>query len=334
MKKFISLLMSFVIMLSFTMGMSMTAFANDGNKQIVSATLTPIQPYTLYEGAYDDDGYYSAPAFNVGDKITINYSNGSCDDFILKSGFGKYGFANDKNEVLDVVAKQFKFKGTGRTSFTVELEDYGKSVDVPVTIIENPVESFSLIPVKPYEVIEKASGEYYNGKWCYPAPEFNEGDKIIVKLKNGTSKEYIYNDSIFLNEKSEHLLVKTSEFNFNGKGKTTFKVILSEYGTKIDVPVSITENPVKSFSLIPAKPYKIIENTNGKYDNDGSWSYNSPDFNEDDKIVVNYTNGISEEFVYNKDSVCDFVNTKNKILKVDGYSFKFNGTGKHLLKYN
>lgn len=328
MKKFISLLMSFVIMLSFTMGMSMTAFADDNNKQVVSATLTPIQPYTLYEGVYDGDGYYSTPAFNVGDKITVNYSNGNCDDFILKNGFGIHDFANDKNDVLDVVANQFKFKGTGKTSFAVELVDYGKSIDVPVTIIENPVESFSLIPVKPYEVIEKASGEYYNGNWRYPAPEFNDGDKIIVKLKNGTSKEYICNDSNFFNEKSEHLLVKTSEFNFNGNGKTTFKVILSEYGTKIDVPVSITENPVKSFSLIPAKPYKIIENANGEYDNDGSWSYNSPDFNEGDKIVVNYTNGPSEEFIYKKENIDEFVSTKNKILKVYGYSFKFNGTGK------
>lgn len=328
MKKFISLLMSFVIMLSFTMGMSMSAFADDGKEQIVSATLTPIQPYTLYEGVYDDDEYYSAPAFNVGDKITINYSNGNCDDFILKKGFGIHDFANDKNEVLDVEVNQFKFKGTGRTSFVVKLVDYGKSIDVPVTIIENPVESFSLVSVKPYEVIEKASGEYYNGNWWYPAPEFNDGDKIIVKLKNGTSKEYICNDSNFLNEKSERLLVKASEFNFNGKGKTTFNVILSEYRTKIDVPVSITENPVKSFSLIPAKPYKIIENTNGEYDNDGSWSYNSPDFNEGDKIVVNYTNGPSEEFVYKKENIDEFVSTKNKILKVYGFSFKFNGTGK------
>ena len=318
--------MSFVIMLSFTI--SMTAFADDNKKQIVSATLTPIQPYTLYEGTYDDDEYYSALSFNVGDKIKINYSNGSCDEFVKKSGFGIHDFVNDKNEVLDVVANQFKFKGTGRTTFGVELVDYGKSIDVPVTIIENPVESFSLVSVKPYEIIEKTIGEYYNGNWRYPAPEFNDGDKIIVKLKNGTSKEYIYNDSIFLNEKSEHLLVKTNEFNFNGKGKTTFKVILSEYGTKIDVPISIIENPVKSFSLIPAKPYKILENTNGEYDDDGSWSYNSPDFNEGDKIIVNYTNGASEEFIYDKESVCDFVNTKNKILKVDGHSFEFNGTGK------
>lgn len=121
MKKIISLLMSFVIMLSFTIGMNISAFANDGNKQIISATLTPIQPYTLYEGAYDNDEYYSAPAFNVGDKITVNYSNGSCDDFIFKHGFGIHDFANDKNEVLDVEANQFKFKGTGRTSFCVEL---------------------------------------------------------------------------------------------------------------------------------------------------------------------------------------------------------------------
>lgn len=328
MKKIISLLMSFVIMLSFTIGMNISAFANDGNKQIVSATLTPIQPYTLYEGAYDNDEYYSAPAFNVGDKITVNYSNGSCDDFIFKHGFGMYGFANDKNEILDVVANQFKFKGTGRTSFGVELEDYGKSIDVPVTIIENPVESFSLVSVKPYEVIEKASGEYYDGNWWYPAPKFNDGDKIIVKLKNGTSKEYICNNSNFLNEKNECLFVETNEFYFNGKGKTTFKVVLSEYGTEIDVPISIIENPVKSFSLIPAKPYKILENTNGEYDKDGSWSYNSPDFNEGDKIVVNYTNGFSEEFVYKKENIDEFISTKNKILKVYGFSFKFNGTGK------
>lgn len=51
MKKIISLLMSVVMLLSITMGINLSVFADEGNKTIVSASLTPIKPYTIYEGA-------------------------------------------------------------------------------------------------------------------------------------------------------------------------------------------------------------------------------------------------------------------------------------------
>ena len=60
MKRFLSMFMSIVMLLSITAGMNITANAEDnGTKTIASATLTPVKPYEIYEGAYggyDDEG--------------------------------------------------------------------------------------------------------------------------------------------------------------------------------------------------------------------------------------------------------------------------------------
>ena len=455
MKKFISAFLSVVMLLSFAMGMNLTVFADD-SKTIVSASLTPIKPYTIYEGAYgyydDGVGYYWAPDFNAGDiinitfsdetkatytyynqyeyqgwhtsnndeisvvgysfyadklgktyvsycindfdfdienvpvtivnnpvesfsltpakayeiiecthgryldeenetdwlyyapdfnegdKITVNYTDGTSEEYTYKENraveFGYFcDFVNTKNEILKFESYGFELDGTGETTFEVKLPDYGKTTNVPVTIIENPIFSFSFTPIKEYTVIEN-SGEMDDEECYYDAPDFNDGDKITVNYTNGTSDVFIYvkNSDYFFNEKNETIAARGYGFFYTGTGKTTFDVVLSDYNKSINVPVSVVENPVESFSLTPVKAYEVTEGTDGYYsdeENETDWYYHSPAFEEGDKITVNYTDGTSEEFVYKKGGESwDFVNDDNEILNVESYVFKFDGTGK------
>ncbi len=454
MKKFISAFLSVVMLLSFAMGMNLTVFADD-SKTIVSASLTPIKPYTIYEGAYgyydDGVGYYWAPDFNAGDiinitfsdetkatytyynqyeyqgwhtsnndeisvvgysfyadklgktyvsycindfdfdienvpvtivnnpvesfsltpakayeiiecthgryldeenetdwlyyapdfnegdKITVNYTDGTSEEYTYKENraveFGYFcDFVNTKNEILKFESYGFELDGTGETTFEVKLPDYGKTTNVPVTIIENPIFSFSFTPIKEYTVIEN-SGEMDDEECYYDAPDFNDGDKITVNYTNGTSDVFIYvkNSDYFFNEKNETIAARGYGFFYTGTGKTTFDVVLSDYNKSINVPVSVVENPVESFSLTPVKAYEVTEGTDGYYsdeENETDWYYHSPAFEEGDKITVNYTDGTSEEFVYKKGGESwDFVNDDNEILNVDRYGFELDGTG-------
>lgn len=375
MKKVVSLLMSVVMLLSVTMGMNLSVFAESSRKSIKSATLTPIKPYTVYEGKYagwsegtDNKGnpykkyFYLAPDFNAGDVVNITFSDGTTDKYMYYCGATKNydwveGWFNSDDERIYVYPHEFTIDtadGLGKTyaSYGImdgDYNDYDYDIkNVPVEVIENPVKSFSFVPVKQYEVVKDTNGEYYDSEnktdWHYYGPDFNIGDKITVYYTKGTSEEYTYReyddeDSCnlgFINAEKKALNVESCSFAFDGIGKTTFNVELTDYGRTTDVPVIIKENIVSSFSFIPIKPYEVNEGdysgSSVDFDSEGNpihHNYYLVDFNEGDKIIVNYTNGSSGEFVYKKGDLWDFVNVKNnsEVLNVGRKYFIFEGCG-------
>ena len=350
MKKIISLLMSVVMLLSITMGMNLSVFADEGNKTIVSASLTPIKPYTIYEGAYggydeNGDGYYWSPDFNDGDVIDVVFSDGTKDRLSYYECEGEDMFGSDN---FATTISKYSFYadhglGTYYAEYCIDGEDYDIK-NVPVTIVENPVKSFSLVSVKPYEIIEKTNGDYEEDgvTWYYYSPEFNEGDKIILNYTNGKSEDFVFRkDDIwgFVNAKNEILNVDSYNFSFDGIGETTFKVELPDYGKTIDAPATIIENPIDSISFDPVESYEFYENSHGYYDDENKWSYDAPEFKEGDKITLNYKNGTSEEFIYKLGNIWNFVNAENEVLYASSHSFSFEGIGNtsfklELINYN
>lgn len=118
MKRFLSMFMSIVMLLSITAGMNITANAEDnGAKTIASATLTPVKQYEIYEGGYygyDDEGkgYYMAPDLNQGDKIDIVFTDGTTDTFTYSYG----GLYNANDSELYITVYGFYFDGLGETT--------------------------------------------------------------------------------------------------------------------------------------------------------------------------------------------------------------------------
>ncbi len=354
MKKFISAFLSVVMLLSITMGMNLSVFADDGNKTIVSASLTPIKPYTIYEGAYSyydkGVGYYWAPDFNAGDIINITFSDKTKATYTYYNQYEYTGWYTSNNDEISVVGYSFCADKLGETYVSYCIDDFGFDIkNVPVTIVNNPVDSFSFVPINPYEIMEKTNGYYDedDSKWYY-VPDFNIGDKIIINYTNGTSEEYTYkkNRAVefgyscdFVNTKNEILKVVRINFSFEGTGNTTFIVELPDYGKTSSVPVSIVENPIASISFDPVEPYEIYENSHGSYDDENNWEYYAPEFNDGDKITLNYKNGTSEEFVYKRGNIWNFVNTEDKMLNSYSNGFSFEGIGSTtfelgLLDYN
>ena len=336
--------MSIVMLLSITMGMNLSVFADDGNKTIVSASLTPIKPYTIYEGAYggyDDegDGYYWAPDFNSGDIINITFSDETKDTYKYYNQYEHQGWYNSNDDKIQIARYNFYADKLGETYASYCIEEFSFDIEnVPVTIVSNPVKSFSFVPINPYEIIQETNFYYDedNNTWYYYAPDFNIDDKIIINYTNGTSEEYAYkeHDAVefghyrdFINNKNEILNVNKYDFSFEGIGNTTFKVELPDYGKTSSVPVSIIENPIASISFDSVEPYEIYENYHGYYDDENNWCYSAPEFNEGDKITLKYTNGVSEEFVYKKGDIWNFVNAENEVLHTNAYSFTFEGIG-------
>ena len=354
MKRVISLLMSVVMLLSFAMGMNLTVLADDG-KTITSATLTPAKPYTIYEGNYagysegtDDKGnpyreyFYFAPDFNAGDVVDITFSDGTTDKYTYYVGDSKDGgWYNSDDEKIYICSHVFTIDtadglGTAYASYGImdsNYNDYGYDIeDVPVEIIENPVESFSLTSVKAYEVIESLNGYYSDEEnetdWHYCAPDFEEGDKITVNYTDGTSEDFVYKKGDiwdFVNDDNEILNVYSNSFEFDGTGKTTFEVKLADYGKTINVPVTVIENPVDSFSFTSVNPYEV-EHSKG-YAEDEDWWLEAPDFNKGDYVTVYFKDGTHDVYTCKEDGGCEFYNSNNEMVTVYSYEFSFNGTG-------
>ena len=300
---------------------------------VSSFTFTPVESYEIYEntnGRWSDDvWYYSPPSFNYGDRITVEYNNGPAVAYYFDSE--SEAFYNQSGESIDVDCYDFTFDGTGEATFMVELADYGKTTNVPVTIIENPVSSFTYTPVKACEVYENTNGWYddWEDVYNYNPPDFNEGDKISVTFKNIGTVDYVFSmkKNGFFNENGEELYVRTWGFGFNGTGETTFEVELVDYGKRTDVPVTIIENPVVSFTYTPITPFTIIEGTHGWFDdNENQWCYDAPYYQDGDIISVTFNDIGKVDYTY-KDDMAGFFNENGEELNVCTWRFSFNGAG-------
>ena len=353
MKKIVGLIMSIVMLLSVLSSVNLSALAYDENssKQIKSATFVSSTVYEIYQGAYGGydettgKGYYWAPFYySQGDAINIEFSDGTTDTYI----YHDLDFYNSDNSYLDLSYYGFYFDRLGETTAYISLVDYNYDLAIPVKIVENPVKSFSVIPSSKYEIMEKTHGFDDGGEWRYNSPYFKEGDKISVNYSNGTSKVYGISDSdnIYDDEVGKDVYVlDRNNFSFNGTGETSFTVSLYEKNepngnnkllATTSVPITIIENPVASVSLSPIKPYKIMEKTNGYYEDESdNFVYHSPDFNVGDKLTVNYKDNTTKTYVYEEnDDRTGFFNNNERLRAYFEDNKKVTGLGKTTFKLN
>ncbi|WP_294777883.1 hypothetical protein [uncultured Eubacterium sp.] len=307
---------------------------------VASVFFSPIKPYKIiektngyYEGESNNFVYYG-PDFNVGDKLIVKYIDNTTKTYVYKDNNGRSGFYNNGERLCAYFEDNEKVTGLGKTTFKMTVDEYNVSKDVEVEIVENPIASISLLPIIPYEIIEKTNGydDDESNSFVYFGPDFNEGDKLIVNYKDNTTKTYVfeYNDDEwdFYNNGERLRVGFEDNEKVTGLGKTTFKMILEEYNVSTDVEVEIVENPVKSFSVIPSSKYEIMEKTHG-FDDGGEWRYNSPYFKEGDKISVNYSNGTSKVYKISGSDIFEFYTWEDdgNEYYLDSSSFSFDGTG-------
>lgn len=274
----------------------------------VSALYTPVNgSYSLTEGIdseiyydrFDEEFNFYNLSFEHGDKITLALNDGSSVDYIYEGSYYSRGdydieteFENDNGELVTVRISydQYENHWQAGKSYELTVECMGVTTTTIVNILENPISSIEFIPIKPIEYKENINGYYEydnNGEkyFYYYLPSFEIGDVLRINNKDGSVIDYTYigwqesyGESVFLSSNGDCIFeydINTSSNQFENHwtlGDDNYYQI--EYlGANCDVPVSITENNIKSIEYIRANS-DIAEFTNGYretfYDEDGN----------------------------------------------------------------
>ena len=318
--------------------------------------------YTVGFDDYDKDYYeetgvyiYSRPKFELGDKFVINYKDGSSDEYTYSeqnnpSTDTEYGFVNSKGEFVDpdIISNQYDNPWTvgGENYFTVSYLTF--TTLVPVTVKENPVAGILFTPAKPIVLTEGDEDCCYFedecGHYIYYYSGFNTGDKMTVNYKDGSSDEYVrkaiqvydeYDDEYyesyrFENSSGDVIYPYTDDNQYKtpwtAGGENHYYVVWK--GFKAEVSVTIEESPIAAISFTPVNPAVYAEGDSEyyRYDEDyDCYSYSIPDFDEGDKLTVNYKDGSEVEYVYSPvetfdeeegcyTTYCRFVNASGDVI--------------------
>ncbi len=233
--------------------------------RVKSAAYNSCIPLEVVEGlhgrnAYDlNDELYFCYDYNdtlitvPGQSITVELDNGETLDFTCGNDGAFY--SNDYGRfmpygVFDNQRNQHWAVG-GQYSATIVF--LGESIVVPITVVENPVKSVSLVTHKPIEFIENTDGEMLNddfGKLYYhynvTDKIYAEGNYINVEYKDGRVEKYYYNSKQNGFGNSENGLLKINFYEYqiseHWRPGKTYNVVLDTLGKRGDVPVKILHN--------------------------------------------------------------------------------------------
>lgn len=311
----------------------------------VSAVYTPVNgSYSLTEGIdsdihydrFDEEFNFYNLSFEHGDKITLFLSDGSSVDYSYNENNGwvyinddyiETEFENDNGELVTVRISydQYENHWQAGNGYELTVECMGVTTTTIVNILENPISSIEFIPIKPIEYKENINGYYEydnNGEkyFYYYLPSFEIGDVLRINNKDGSVIDYTYigwqesyGESVFLSSNGDCIFeydINTSSNQFENHwtlGDYNYYQI-EYFGANCDVPVSITENNIKSIEYIRANS-DIVEFTNGyrrvDYDEDGVlcdyYEYNI-NVSEGDIFKVVCSDNTVEEYVCYKET--------------------------------
>ncbi|MGN0527448.1 MAG: hypothetical protein ACI4IF_08425, partial [Acutalibacteraceae bacterium] len=324
MKKALSLILSILMVLSTFSCLSVTAFALDGEKTLITngetLTFSTSDNLDLYFTP-EEDGYYelyshydceNQEAFDPqcylydAEECQINYDDDGGNGYNFKvkaylSANVEYHYSIDVRSGSDEVSA-FSVtlqKGVGATSIEF-------SCDNTVTYIEN---SNGYLDYSNEE--EQNFFRYYLELHHI----FNVGDTASVVYSDGSADTFTYNGAGFYNAAGEELKLTVEENQYEThwvKGAVN-KFTVTADAVSVEFFAEIIDDPVESIEFIPVKPVTVTENVNGYIANSNVWNeetgendyveyfhYFTPDsiWEEGNRIVINYKNGDQETYTY------------------------------------
>ncbi len=229
-------------------------------------------------------------------EYTITFTDGT----VIKD-IGAYVYYNGEYHRFEVETGQtYKTPWIDGNSYTMTVSLFGVSVDVPVTIKENPVENIEFEPVTIMEGMDgifmtelewETDLEY---KYYHYTPERHLDYTITWKDGRVTEEhgQHILYDGEFL------LVDEYTDQSYKTQwsGGNTYTMKVSLFGFSADVPVTLLENPIDRIEI---KPITISERTHGHvntyYDPYKMEKYEYYYYNPED--VMEYT-------IYLKDGTC------------------------------
>ncbi len=229
-----------------------------------SARYVPVKPYELIENRDGEeyDGYfeYDTPELLTGDKITVDYGDKTVTYTYAEKS---QGFYDENGQELDYAIRddQNRIPWTLGTNNCFIIIAAGKTMTVPVTIIEYPVESIEFKLASPIIIYENQDGYYFteNGAYLYtdengyyyysyseegeekvytePAgfrynqiPVYKDGNQLIVHNKDGSVKtltqRFVFTEEdhgyYFVDENGDY--DSNVSFNWGNQETTPFKL--------------------------------------------------------------------------------------------------------------
>lgn len=262
MKKTLSAILAVVMALSLFQGINFSAFA----AQVENAELKLTEPIKLtkdvdgYLNDFEDDDTYFEYfyIFSDGDTAVITFSDGTVKTFTFSTD--EYDFLDEKGknvewDLSDNQSEEHWNVGT-HSAF---LEICGTSIEFSVEVVENPIKAIKKsFTVK--DVTENTCGiwdvddndnDYF---YYFVALAFDEGDKITLEMKDGTSIVYtyaIYYDEVgnlyasFIDDDFNELFILNDiddQFEEHwGLGQHSVVFNLPEFGVDFEVIINITK---------------------------------------------------------------------------------------------
>ncbi len=278
MKRTISLLLSFVMIITMTTGASLTAFAEAvGDKLTQISTVgvksLEINPMSIIEGTNGYSVYkhneitdeYDFYYFDYTPEETMEYTV-TWNDGTVTSGSGYYLAYKDDIYWFDIEYNQsYENQWTQGNTYTMTVSLMGVSVDVPVTITKTPVKN---IEIEPISIIEGTAGGYdtdYN-------EETGEYDLTYYRYEPEDIMEYTitWDDGTVTKDSNYYVEYQGEEYWFDTRTNqsyenqwtagNTYNMTVYLLGVSVDVPVTIRKSPIKSIEI---EPISVIEGTQG-----------------------------------------------------------------------
>ncbi len=167
-----------------------------------------------------------------------------------------YGFTTQDSQY-------YKHWQLGETN-TAYIMVRGKVIEVPVTVIETPVESVTFEEI---QLIENCDGgidydeegqEYFSYSWVSET-------KCFIKFKND-DELYEVNDNYFNYNGHEYSIdYEDDQYENHWTVGNTYTATATILGYEADVNISIVESPIECLII---KPIKMFENSNGYWNED------------------------------------------------------------------
>jgi len=295
---------------------------------------------------FDDGGdrYFGYTSFNpaLGDSITVVASE-STTDYV-------YGYVEEREEDCFVSAAGEVLEGVDwryvdvqsaanqwqpGTVYKVAVTYMGRTAEVDVRVVENPVKQISYRPANPYRLMEAIdgywahvydeNGEPTGAKWFhYETPDICVGDVLTLFGADGAGTDYVFGyDGRFTSTLGDALSVGEVDFRFADDQSVdnqwqpgeTHKLVVTYMGHTAEIEVPIVENPVKQISYRPANPYRLMEAIDGYwahvYDENGEptgekwFRYVSPGLREGDVLTLFDADKEATEYTYAYNSEAD-----------------------------
>ncbi len=275
--------------------------------------------YNEYEDFFEYD-YWEAL---IGCSLNVVYKDGTEKEIIIDCSCGSspmgFGLTRSEIRLWDTEIQDYCFgyiydlQGvehwkSGTNYITISY--LGASVQVPVSVIENPVESISYTPAQSMNYIKDDTtygsfSEYYDWDNDYLYEwfkyEYNKhyGDALIINYNDGSQDEYVYGYSYesdgeaYINSNGEEIPSDYLSFSSNQEydnqwvSGNTYEFVVSYAGKESTVPVKIVE--IASYSFVPVEPIVLYE----------GYLSDSIDVSEEGNVfTINFTDGSKTNYTY------------------------------------